>query len=58
MSKMLNQNTAYYRQVKLLVAVLPAVQWKILNIKKMSVKKHKQVMEKLEVVLSEKYFSS
>ncbi|MFK5948207.1 MAG: nucleotidyl transferase AbiEii/AbiGii toxin family protein [Methylococcales bacterium] len=40
------------------VSYLPAVQWKILNIKKMSVKKHKLAMEKLEVVLGEKYYSS
>ncbi len=30
---------------------LPAVQWKLLNIKKMSVKKHKLAMAKLEMVL-------
>jgi len=36
---------------------LPAVQWKLLNIKKMSVKKHKLAMAKLETVLGEKYLS-
>lgn len=34
------------------VSYLPAVQWKLLNINKMSTKKHKLAMEKLEVVLS------
>jgi len=34
------------------VSHLPAVQWKLLNIKKMSAKKHKLAMEKLEAVLS------
>jgi len=40
------------------VSYLPAVQWKLLNIKKMSIKKHKLAMEKLEAVLGEKYYSS
>lgn len=37
---------------------LPAVQWKLLNIKNMSVKKHKLAMEKLEEVLGGTYLSS
>lgn len=39
------------------VSHLPAVRWKLLNIKKMSARKHKLAMEKLELVLGEKYFS-
>ncbi len=34
------------------VSYLPAVQWKLLNIKKMPAKKHKVALEKLEAVLS------
>ena len=37
------------------VTHLPAVQWKLLNIKKMSAKKHKLAMKKLETVLSGSY---
>jgi len=37
---------------------LPAVKWKLLNIKKMSAKKHRLAMEKLEVVIGGKYLSS
>ena len=39
------------------VSHLPAVQWKLLNLKKMSAKKHKLAMDKLEAVLDAKQFN-